>query len=61
MFGWLAVSALVLGTAQAAENDKAETEKTVNESVTVLKNFSADPNLTWYRDNITLAQVCPPT
>lgn len=57
MFGWLAVSALVLGTAQAAANDKAEAEKTVDGAVTVLKNFAADPNLTWYRDNITKAKA----
>jgi SH3 domain-containing YSC84-like protein 1 len=57
LFGWMAVSALVLGTAQAAANDKAEAEKTVTDSVTVLKNFAADPNLTWYRDNITKAKA----
>jgi lipid-binding SYLF domain-containing protein len=57
LFSWLAVSALVLSTAQAAANDKAEAEKTVNESVTVLKDFAADPNLTWYRDNITKAKA----
>ena len=57
LFGWMAVSALVLGTAQAAANDKAEAEKTVTGAVTVLKNFAADPNLTWYRDNITKAKA----
>ncbi len=56
-WGWLAVSAFVLGSAQAAANDKADADKTVNGAVTVLKNFSADPNMTWYREHITKAKA----
>ena len=56
-WGWLAVSAIVLGSAQAAANDKADADKTVNGAVTVLKNFSADPNMTWYREHITKAKA----
>ncbi len=57
LFGLLALSFLSLGSAQAASDDKAEAVKVVNESVTVLKDFSADPNMTWYRDNITKAKA----
>ena len=55
--GWLALSALMLGSAQVVANDKADAEKTVNGAVSVLKNFSADPNLTWYRENIPKAKA----
>jgi len=55
--GWFALSALLLGSAQAVANDKADAEKTVNGAVTVLQNFSADPNLTWYRDHIHKAKA----
>ena len=57
LFGWLTLSALVLGSAQVVANDKADAEKTVNGAVSVLKNFSADPNLTWYRENIPKAKA----
>ena len=57
LFGWLALSVLVLGSAQAVADDKADAEKTVNGAVTVLKNFSADPNMTWYRSHITKAKA----
>lgn len=62
LFGLLALSGLALGSVQAlasddAAKDKAEAVKVVNESVTVLKDFSADPNMTWYRDNITKAKA----
>jgi lipid-binding SYLF domain-containing protein len=56
-FALMALSALALGSAQAIASDKSEAEKTVNGAVTVLKNFAADPNLTWYRDNITKAKA----
>lgn len=56
-WGWLAVSAFVLGSAQAAADDKADADKTVNGAVTVLKNFSADSNMTWYREHITKAKA----
>lgn len=52
LFGLLALSALALGSAQAFADDKADADKAVNGAVTVLKNFAADPNLTWYRDHI---------
>jgi len=55
--GWLALSALMLGSAQVVANDKADAEKTVNGAVSVLKNFSADPNMTWYRENIPKAKA----
>jgi len=55
--GWIALSALVLASAQAAADDKADAEKTVNGAVTVLKDFSADPNMTWYRDHIHKAKA----
>ncbi len=55
--GWLALSALLLGSAQVLANDKADAEKTVNGAVSVLKNFSADPNMTWYRENIPKAKA----
>jgi SH3 domain-containing YSC84-like protein 1 len=55
--GWLALSALMLGSTQVVANDKADAEKTVNGAVSVLKNFSADPNLTWYRENIPKAKA----
>jgi lipid-binding SYLF domain-containing protein len=55
--GWLALSALVLGSAQAAADDKADADKTVNGAVTVLKNFSADPDMTWYREHIHKAKA----
>jgi SH3 domain-containing YSC84-like protein 1 len=55
--GWLALSALMMGSAQVVANDKADAEKTVNGAVSVLKNFSADPNLTWYRENIPKAKA----
>ena len=57
LFGLLTASFLVMGSAQAAGDDKAEANKVVNESVTVLKDFSADPNMTWYRDHITKAKA----
>jgi len=47
----------MLGSAQVVANDKADAEKTVNGAVSVLKNFSADPNLTWYRENIPKAKA----
>lgn len=56
-WGWLALSALALGSAQAVANDKADAEKTVNGAVTVLKNFSADPDMTWYREHIHKAKA----
>lgn len=55
--GWLALSALMLGSAQVVANDKADAEKTVNGAVSVLKNFSADPNMTWYRENLPKAKA----
>lgn len=55
--GWLALSALVLGSAQAVANDKADAEKTVNGAVKVLKDFSADPNMSWYREHVTKAKA----
>lgn len=59
--GWLALSVLMLGSAQVTAGEKADAkadaEKTVNGAVSVLKNFSADPNLTWYRDNIPKAKA----
>jgi lipid-binding SYLF domain-containing protein len=57
LFGVLALSALALGSAQAASDDKADAVKTVNGAVTVLKDFSADPNMTWYRDNVHRAKA----
>jgi lipid-binding SYLF domain-containing protein len=57
LFGCVAASALLLGTAQADGSDKADAEKTVTGAVKVLNNFSADPNLTWYRDNIGKAKA----
>jgi lipid-binding SYLF domain-containing protein len=61
LFGLLALSTFALGSVPAlasdAAKDKAEAEKTVKESVTVLKDFSADPNMTWYRDHITKAKA----
>jgi lipid-binding SYLF domain-containing protein len=56
-WGWLVLSALVLGSAQAAANDKADAEKTVNGAVTVLRNFAADPDMTWYREHIHKAKA----
>lgn len=55
--GWLALSALVLGAAQAAADDKADADKTVSGAVTVLNNFAADPNMTWYRENVHKAKA----
>lgn len=58
LLGVLALSsAFALGTAQAASDDHADAVKVVNESVTVLKDFAADPNMTWYRDHITKAKA----
>jgi SH3 domain-containing YSC84-like protein 1 len=55
--GWLALSALVLGAAQAAADDKADADKTVNGAITVLNNFAADPNMTWYREHVHKAKA----
>jgi lipid-binding SYLF domain-containing protein len=57
LFGVLALSIFALGSAQAAEDSKADAVKTVNGAVTVLKDFSADPNMTWYRDNVHRAKA----
>jgi lipid-binding SYLF domain-containing protein len=62
LFGLLALSGLALGSVQAlasddAAKDKAEAVKVVNGSVTVLQDFSADPNMTWYRDNVHKAKA----
>jgi len=61
LFGLLTLSALALGSAQAfasdTAKDKAEAEKTVNGAVTVLKNFAADPNMTWYREHVVKAKA----
>lgn len=56
LFAFLAVSALMLGNAQAA-SDKAEADKTVNSAVKVLNNFSADPDMTWFRDHLSQAKA----
>ena len=58
LFNLLALSALALGSWQAfAGDEKAEAVKTVNGAVTVLKHFSADPNMTWYREHIGQAKA----
>jgi len=57
LFGLFALSALALVSVQASANDKAEAEKTVNGAVTVLKNFAADPNMTWYREHVVKAKA----
>jgi len=57
LFGLLALSALALGSAQAVADDKADASKTVQGAVTVLNDFAADPNMTWYRDHITKAKA----
>jgi lipid-binding SYLF domain-containing protein len=40
-----------------AGKEKAEAEKIVNGATKTLKNFSADPNMTWFRDNIPNAKA----
>ncbi len=57
LFGVMALSVFALGSAQAAEDSKADAVKTVNGAVTVLKDFAADPNMTWYRDHIPKAKA----
>jgi lipid-binding SYLF domain-containing protein len=49
--------AFSLPAAAGDPNEKADAEKIVTGAVETLKNFSADNNMTWFRDNITGAKA----
>jgi lipid-binding SYLF domain-containing protein len=61
VFGMLAASVFALGAVQAyaasPAKDKAEAEKVVNGATKTINNFAADPNMTWFRDNVKNAKA----
>jgi len=61
VFGMVAASVFALGSVQALAaspaKDKAEAEKVVNDATRTFNNFVADPNMTWFRDNVKNAKA----
>ena len=65
LFGIFALSSVACLPALAWAEDGADTptsaltnaNATVNKAVQTLKDFSADPNMSWYRDNVTKSKA----
>jgi lipid-binding SYLF domain-containing protein len=61
VFWMVAASVFALGAVQASAasqaKDKAEAEKVVNDATKTFNNFVADPNMTWFRDNVKNAKA----
>jgi Uncharacterized conserved protein len=61
VFGVFALAGVGLCGAQAIADDKAsdkaDAEATVTAAVQTLKDFSADPDMSWYRDNVARAKA----
>lgn len=56
-FAAAASIAFSLPAVAGKDDDKAETTKIVNGATKTLKNMSADPSMTWFRDNIPNARA----
>jgi lipid-binding SYLF domain-containing protein len=54
---FLACSAIALGSTQAVASNKSDANQLVVSAISTLENFAADPNMTWYRENVTRAQA----
>jgi lipid-binding SYLF domain-containing protein len=57
LVGILALSAVVFGSTQVLADDKVDATETVTAAVQTLKDFSADPNMSWYREHVVKAKA----
>ncbi len=61
VLGMLTASIFAFGAVQAwaasPAKDKAEAEKVVNDAAKTINHFAADPNMTWFRNNIKKAKA----